>query len=74
MVLAVRVQGRVGRAAARGLLLAVEQDEVPVRFAPVARDRIVVPEASRVSVAIVVGDDALTGVALPVAYRRAQGR
>ena len=74
MVLAVRAQGRVSRAAARGFLLTVEQDEGPVGFDPVARDRTVVPEASRVSEAVVVGDDALTGVGLPVAYPRAQGR
>lgn len=74
VVLAVRAQGRVGRAAARGFLLAVEQNERPVGFDPVARDRTVVPEASRVSEAVVGGDDALTGVGLPVAYPRAQGR
>lgn len=56
-VIAVGAQGRAGRAAARGLILDVEQDEVPDGLDPVARDRTVVPDASRVSVAAVIGGD-----------------
>ena len=56
-VFAVRAQSRAGRAV-RGLMLAVDQDEVPDGLDRVAPDRTVVPEASRVSVAAVIsGDD-----------------